>query len=206
MKKLCHSRTTKIIQVVTIKPNNYIVWQHQTKQFHCVTTCKNMILWQEDTAKNNVSSSPPPEGGPLWAGPFRAGEESCVGERVMKKLVGSRQMKKSCHSRTTKITQVVTIKPNKLHCTTTPNQTITLCDNTKPNNYIVWQHQTKQLHCTTTPNQTIPLSDNTKPNNSIVKLCWREGDEKVVAHKGAPSKGPRRGLWVTRGQQKLYKL
>ena len=68
------------------KPNNSIVWQHQTEKFHCLTTCKNMILWQEDTAKNNVSSSPP--------GPFRAWEESCVGERVMKK---------SCHSRTTKI-------------------------------------------------------------------------------------------------------
>ena len=38
-----------------------------------------------------------PHPGPLWAGPFRAGEESCVGERVMKKL---------CHSRTTKIIQV----------------------------------------------------------------------------------------------------
>ena len=29
----------------------YILWQHQTEQLHCVTTCKNMILWQEDTAK-----------------------------------------------------------------------------------------------------------------------------------------------------------
>jgi len=78
------------------------------------------------------------------------------------------------HSRTTKFIQVVIIKPNnyivwqgplvgqtkQLHCTTTPNQTITLYDNTKSNNYIVWQHQTKQLHCLTTPNQTITLCNN----------------------------------------------
>ena len=106
-----------------------------------------MILWQEDTAKNNVSSSPP-----AW-------EESCVGERVMKKL---------CHSRTTKIIKSCNYKTKQLHCMTTPNQTITLYDNTKPNNSIVWQHQTKQFHCLTTPNQTNTLYDNTKPNNSIV--------------------------------------
>ena len=104
------------------KTNNYIVWQHQTKQLHCVTTCKNMILWQEDTAKNNVSSA-------------RGG--SCVWGENEKVVSG-----KSCATPwQTKITQVVTIKPN---------------------NYIVWQHpttppgtrrggplvgQTKQLHC-----------------------------------------------------------
>jgi len=74
-----------------------------------------------------------------------------------------------------KITQVVTIEQN---------------------NYIVWQHQTKQLHCMTTPNKTITLCDNTKPNNYIVwqhvrtwyydkrilpKIMCSQQEEKVVS-------------------------
>ena len=142
--KQLHRMTTPnrtITSYDNTKPNNYIVWQHQTKQLHCVTTCKNMILWQEDTAKNNVSST---------------GGESCVRGEDEKVVSG-----KSCVTPgQTKITQVVNYETKQLHCMTTPNRTITLCDNTKPNNYILWQHQTEQLHCVTTPNRTITLCDN----------------------------------------------
>ena len=151
----------------------------------------------------------PHKGAPCGRGPLGQEKKVVLERGWWKSCVGSRQMKKSCHSRTTKIIQVVTIKPN---------------------NYMVWQHQTKQLHCTTTPNQTIPLSDNTKPNNSIVWQHVRTWyyDKRIMPkimcphplpHKGAPcGRGPlgqekkvvlERGWWkscVTRGQQKLYKL
>ena len=67
-----------------------------------------------------------PEGGaPCGRGPFRAGEESCVGERVMKKLWPTRGPGGVVgHSRTTKIIKSCNYKTKQLHCTTTPNQTI----------------------------------------------------------------------------------
>ena len=68
----------------------------------------------------------------------------------MKKLCQEKVVSPPCGPGQTKITQVVNYETRQLHCVTTPNQTITLYDNTKPNNYIVWQHQTEQLYCMTT--------------------------------------------------------
>jgi len=202
------------------KPINSIVWQHKTKQSHCLTTPNQTITLPDNTKPNNhivwqhvrtwyydkrilpkIMCPHPlphnPSGDPDGGAPCGRGEKKVVLERGWWKSygpqgallwVGSRGMKKLCHSRTTKLYKLQLLnqtiiwydntKPNnymvwqhqtkQFNCLTTPNQTIQLSDNTKPNNHIVRQHQTKQLHCTTTPNQTIQLSDNTKPNNSIV--------------------------------------
>ena len=48
-----------------------------------------MILWQDDTAKNNVSSAPPPQGGPL-------GQERKLCQDEDEKIV-SLQDKKKLH-------------------------------------------------------------------------------------------------------------
>jgi len=156
----CVTTTKRTITLCdNTKPNNYIVWQHQTKQLHCVTISNQAIALYDNTKPNNYIvwqhvrtwnydkrilpkiMCPQQEEKVVWGG----GWKSCVG-------------KKLCHSRTNK---------NYTSCKLW-TQTITLHDNTKPNNYIVWQHQIEQLHCMITPNRTITLCDNTKPNNYIV--------------------------------------
>jgi len=98
-----------------MKPHNYIVWQQQIEQLHCMTTPNqnNYIVWQHVR---------------LWY----------YDKRILPKIMCPQQEEKvvseggwqSCVTPgRTKTTQVVKYETKQLHCVTTPNRTITLYDN-----------------------------------------------------------------------------
>ena len=170
-----------------MKPNNYIVWQHQTEQLHFVTTPNRTITLYDNTKPNNYI---------VWQHVRTWNYDKRILPKIMcpqqeEKVVWGGGWKSCVTPGQTKITQVANYETKQLHCMTTPNQTITLHDNTKPNNYIVWQHVRTWYY----DKMILPKIMCPHP------LQGPLGQEKKVALE--------RGWWkscVTRGQQKLYKL
>ena len=149
MKKLCHSRTKKNYtscklwnQTITLcdntKPNNSILWQHVRTWYYDKRILPKIMCPHQD--KKVVLE--------------RGWWKSCVGSRGIKKL---------CHSRTTKIVEVVTIKPNnsivRQHVRT-------------------WYYDKRILPKIMCPH---PLPYKGALQGRRRKLCRLEGNEKVVS-------------------------
>ena len=75
-------------------------------------------------------------------------------------------------------------QPKQFHCLTTPNQTIALYNNTKPNN----SNQTKQFNCLTTCKNSILWQEDIAKNN-----VSSPGEENCVGERVVKK------LWPTRG-------